>query len=190
MDYNREPKKKLVLTMSSAPVRKQTKSTLKQAISPPISASKEDVQAEKRLQARNIIYTELIFVLIPFIFLGIIAVEESFAGIFTAMRNLALGPELALVSSLLYGQTCVKLISGLAKKNIPKWYIGTRRTAGFLALTIICAFLYARISYTDVKSIPYAILQVLFFFHSIISFIVFGSVGQRLMDISEKTEVQ
>ena len=67
--------------------------------------------AEKRQQARNIILTELIFVLIPFIFLGIVAVEDSFAGIIKTSINLAYGPELALVASLLYGQTCVKLIS-------------------------------------------------------------------------------
>jgi len=173
--------------MSNASPQKLQKSASKKSIAPDPIANQKEIQAEKRQQARNIILTELIFVLIPFIFLGIVAVEDSFAGIIKAGIDLAYGPELALVASLLYGQTCVKLISGLAKTNIPKWYIGTRRTAGFLAFTIICAFLYSRISYSKIDSTPYAILQVVFFIHSIISFIVFGSVGQRLMDISDKT---
>jgi hypothetical protein len=155
-----------------------------------VSLSKDSdvIQAEKRQQSRDIVLTEFIFVLIPFIFLGIVSIEQSFTGFFNAVVNLALGPELALVSSLLFGQTCVKLISGLAKKNIPKWHLGTKKAAGFLALTMICAFLYARISTSHVKSTPYAIIQVILFIYAIESFIVFGSIGQRLMDMPDKTD--
>ena len=176
--------------MSKTQSRKPVKSVGSASIVPKSTtyANREEIQFEKRQRSRDTVLTEFIFVLIPFIFLAIISIEDSFTGIFTAIKDLVLGPELALVSSLLFGQTCVKLISGLAKKNIPKWHLGTRKAAGFLALTMICAFLYARISSSNVRSIPYAILQIILFVYSIESFLVFGSIGQRLMDMSETTD--
>lgn len=133
------------------------------------------VQAIKRRQARLTIYTELVFVLIPFVLIGLKNISFS----------ILLNEEWALVASILFGQAAARLFTGIAKHKIKKWQLASLYAVVCVAMSLISIYVYSIIQDGNEGFSAYIVMQILLFLLSIITFIVFGSIGQRLLDMPE-----
>jgi uncharacterized membrane protein YsdA (DUF1294 family) len=134
------------------------------------------LQASKRKQARVVLYTELVFILLPVIFL--------------ALKNLSINlffnPEWSLIASVLFGQAAARLLSGNVKHKIKKWELANFYIVICIAVSIVSVYLYSQIQDKPQGFSVYTVMQFVLFFLSLITHIVFGSIGQRLLEMPEK----
>jgi hypothetical protein len=129
-------------------------------------------QKEIRVRARSLINAELLFILLPFIVVGIIFSSKG------EFSNFIRAPEWSLASSILIGQSIVKLISGLLSK--PRKVIW-EKTAELISVmivillvpTLIILFL---IMTTEIPSIGLIVAQFIFFFTSVLLFYYVGGL--------------
>ncbi|PWB55996.1 MAG: hypothetical protein C3F13_02745 [Anaerolineales bacterium] len=129
---------------------------------------------EQFKKAQILIIAELLFIILPFIVIGIISFSK---GEFSAFFRI---PEWSLASSILVGQTIVKLISGLVSK--PR-KIAWENTALILSIIIVLILvpvliILSLIMTTDTPSAWLVIAQIIYFFLSATLFYAGGSIGQ------------
>jgi|CXWL01.1.fsa_nt_gi hypothetical protein len=136
----------------------------------------DDSHAQKRRQARLVIYAELVFVLIPLFYL--VLKRLSF--------DIFLDAEWSLVASILFGQAAARLFSGIAKRKIGKWQLGNFYAIVCFGVSFISVYIYSLVQDGGEGYMVYVFIQFGLFILSLITFIVFGSIGQRLLDMPEK----
>ena len=135
-----------------------------------------DFQAIKRAKARDIVAIDLVFVLIPFMFL---VVQDFSWTVFSRS-------EWALAASILFAQGSAKLICGLAKYKVPNWPKGALFVALLISLSLLSVYIYSVVQNPSQTVNNYVCLQIILFLLSVFCFIVFGAVGQRLMDMPDE----
>lgn len=134
---------------------------------------KSDNSKERKVQYNAIVTAEILFVLLPFIVIGIISFHKG-----DVSRIFSI-PEWSLASAILVGQTIVKLISGLlAKPREIVW----EKVALLLAILIVLVLVPSLIVLTLVmisEEVPLWLIlfQVSVFFLSVFLFYKYSSVG-------------
>jgi peptidoglycan/LPS O-acetylase OafA/YrhL len=133
------------------------------------------IQAVKRQKARYVTYIDLLFVIAPFIFLAIhkFSIEIIYKS------------DWALAAALLFGQASARLLCGLMKHKVENWHIGGLYSVGLIIAALCSVYLYSFLQDSQNVAYGYYIFQALIFLFSIFCFIIFGAVGQRLMDLPE-----
>lgn len=128
---------------------------------------------------------ELLFVLLPFVVLAIVVAYRE-----TGLPHLLAAPDWSLGAAVLAGQSIVKLVAGVTASGRRRPW---ERTA--LIVTVLIVFLLvpslvclALMQIADHPPFWLVILQLLLFVFCAIAFLMFGTVGQSLVDGHQTTE--
>ena len=122
---------------------------------------------------------ELLFVLLPFVVLAIVVTYRV-----QGVQHLLAAADWSLGAAVLAGQSIVKLVAGVAASGRPRPW---ERTA--LIVTALIVFLLvpslvclALMQIADHPPFWLVVLQLLLFILCAIAFLMFGAVGQSLVD--------
>ena len=134
------------------------------------------MQALNRQKSRFVTYIDLTFALVPFILLALHKLSV----------DLFFKPEWSLAASILFGQAAARMICGIGKHRTEYWHKAALYTVMLMIASFCSVYLYSIIEDPQQATIFHLILQSVLFILSIISFILFGAVGQHLLDAPEK----
>ena len=134
----------------------------------------------RRQRSRFIIYIDLVFVLVPFIFLAFKKITI----------DLLVKPEWALAASILFGQATARMICGMLKHRVDYWHRGALYAVLLMIASLCSVYHYSIVQDPQGATITHYVLQWILFILSIFCFILFGAVGQHLLDVPEKEQRQ
>jgi hypothetical protein len=143
------------------------------------TSKNSETKKKSRIKARKLMYIDLVFIIMPFIFLGL---KDPSLQVF-------FDPSWSLAASILFGQTIARLVSGLAAyhkiDNREEIIIFISVLFGAGGICII-SYLHVGLNPGSLEYFVWAIVQVILFLVSIASFVVFGAIGQRMLALSNK----
>lgn len=135
--------------------------------------------SKEEFNAKLIICIELLFSILPLLIIFIlhIALKKNVREIFT-------GTDISFVSVVLFGQTVIKFMSGIAKSDTKKnWQKIAFISSLLFILGIVPAVSFLIIIYTnkEISKIVY-VFQSIWFLLAIITYWIIGTIGQMYLD--------
>ncbi|MBD5433732.1 MAG: hypothetical protein HDR35_05525 [Treponema sp.] len=135
--------------------------------------------SKEEFNAKQIICIELLFSILPLLIIFIlhIALKKNVREIFT-------GTDISFVSVVLFGQTVIKFMSGIAKSDTKKnWQKIAFISSLLFILGIVPAVSFLIIIYTnkEISKIVY-VFQSIWFLLAIITYWIIGTIGQMYLD--------
>lgn len=135
--------------------------------------------SKEEFNAKLIICIELLFSILPLLIIFIlhIALKKNMREIFT-------GTDISFVSVVLFGQTVIKFMSGIAKSDTKKnWQKIAFISSLLFILGIVPAVSFLIIIYTnkEISKIVY-VFQSIWFLLAIITYWIIGTIGQMYLD--------
>ena len=141
---------------------------------------------QKRIEhhgnVKAIVFSELLFVLFPFIVIGVVFSYEG------NLKKLFFSSEWALAASLLSGQTIVKFVSGIINRD-SRYHgrISLLITSIIVLLFVPSLLVLTLILVSEINLLGLAITQIILFILSVIVFYVYGGLGIHLREESKDT---
>jgi len=134
---------------------------------------------EKEKKATFIIISEILFALLPIIviFSIVIVTSQNIFSIFTE-------GDISFISVFFFGQTLVKLFSGISKSKTRKnWQIIMLFVSVIFIIGVVPSVIWLCIIYLEVyKNMVIYIIQFLWFCFSMFTYFVIGKIGQMYLD--------
>jgi len=128
-----------------------------------------------------VIITEVLFTNIPILIITfLLFIKNDILKLFKTT-------DLSFVSVVLFGQTLIRFISGIAKsKGKKKWQLMAFWCSMiFIMGSIPSIILLVLIDTQTIESLVIYVLQVVWFILSIVVYIIFGTIGQMYLDEEE-----
>lgn len=133
---------------------------------------------ESECKAIWIIITEILFAILPIIVISFVLILN---GKFSELFNKS---ELSFVAVVLFGQTLIRFLSGIAKSTKrKKWFLMSFYAAIIFVIGVIPSVILLITIYqnTNLQDIIF-IFQIVWFILSIITYIIFGTIGQMYLE--------
>jgi len=129
-------------------------------------------------KAKFVIISEILFTLLPIVIILMIFIIQS------NLIKILKSPDLSFAAIVLFGQTIVRLASGIAKnKKSKSWQAISFIMSLIIIFGLIPASLFLVIIYLNIyDNLVLYIFQLIIFVVSIVSYIIFGTLGQVLLD--------
>jgi hypothetical protein len=132
---------------------------------------------EKR--ASFVIISEILFAILPIVAIVsiIIVTSEEYSSIFTRS-------EFSFISVFFFGQTLVKLISGVSRsKAVKNWQIIMLFVSLIIILGLVPSVVWLCIIFLGIHKYNFIyILQFIWFLFSLFTYFIIGKVGQMYID--------
>lgn len=134
---------------------------------------------ENEKKAAFAIASEILFALLPIIVILFIIIFTS-----NDLKSLFFRSELSFISVFFYGQTLVKLISGLLRsKRSFKWQIIVLYISVIIIVGLIPSVILLSVIFLEINTMLYIyIIQAVWFFLALFTFFVIGRIGQMYID--------
>jgi hypothetical protein len=135
-----------------------------------------NLSPKERRNARIVLYGESLFVILPFFIMVMISYRQN------TLSTILDRPEWSLAATILFGQTLVRFAAGLLKhRGQMNWQVASFWLILILVLVVLSSVNYV-LQLNEEPSLSSSIIQLVLFLVSLASFIVFGGIGQMLID--------
>ncbi|MBI5295339.1 MAG: hypothetical protein HY869_07670 [Chloroflexi bacterium] len=136
-----------------------------------------DKGSKERLDARLVVYGELVFVALPFIIMFLLQIQKNSFGVI--WKN----PDWSIAATILSGQTLIRFGSGLTKYQGKKnWQKANLWQALIFSFALVCFSNFLVMQLVSDPNVFFVFTQIPLFVLSACMFVVFGSIGQILLD--------
>ncbi len=127
---------------------------------------------------KYVLSSELIFTLLPLIIILIVrSYEMEFSQIFY-------NTEWSIISIILFGQSIVKFSSGIANsKETFRWQLVALVISVIIVFGLVPASIILALNLTSYRiALGMAILQIIIFLISVLTYYFIGSIGQKMLE--------